>query len=207
MRKVICVPMIALCLLLTACGTGDGEADAASLRDAYHDMTGCTMEATVTCVQGDQVWTAELRCDYVPEGDTTVEVLSPEPIAGVRAVLHGDSWDLEYEDLCLDVGTLSSQELSPMASLPQLMDALREGWLLEENRETWADTPCLRLTVDRCGIGDGKILSTLWLRLEDGTPLRGEIAVDGVIILTAEFTAFSFCDMMNDQGESGSAVP
>ena len=207
MRKVICVPMIALCLLLTACGTGDGEADAASLRDAYHDMTGCTMEATVTCVQGDQVWTAELRCDYVPEGDTTVEVLSPEPIAGVRAVLHGDSWDLEYEDLCLDVGTLSSQELSPMASLPQLMDALREGWLLEENRETWGETPCLRLTVDQSGIRDGKILSTLWLRLEDGTPLRGEIAVDGEIILTAEFTAFSFCDMMNDQGESGSAVP
>ena len=204
---MICVPMIALCLLLTACGTGDGEADAASLRDAYHDMTGCTMEAAVTCVQGDQVWTAELRCDYVPEGDTTVEVLSPEPIAGVRAVLHGDSWDLEYEDLCLDVGTLSSQELSPMASLPQLMDALREGWLLEENRETWGETPCLRLTVDRSGIRDGKILSTLWLRLEDGTPLRGEIAVDGEIILTAEFTAFSFCDMMDDQREGGSAAP
>ena len=207
MRKGVYVPMIALCLLLTACGTGDGEADAASLRDAYHDMTGCTMEATVTCVQGDQVWTAELRCDYVPEGDTTVEVLSPEPIAGVRAVLHGDSWDLEYEDLCLDVGTLSGQELSPMACLPQLMDALREGWLLEENRETWGESPCLRLTVDRSGIRDGKILSTLWLRLEDGTPLRGEIAVDGEIILTAEFTAFSFCDMMDDQGESGSAAP
>ena len=198
MRKGVYVPMIALCLLLTACGTGDGEADAASLRDAYHDMTGCTMEATVTCVQGDQVWTAELRCDYVPEGDTTVEVLSPEPIAGVRAVLHGDSWDLEYEDLCLDVGTLSGQELSPMACLPQLMNALREGWLLEENRETWGESPCLRLTVDRSGIRDGKILSTLWLRLEDGTPLRGEIAVDGEIILTAEFTAFSFCDMMDD---------
>ena len=94
-----------------------------------------------------------------------------------------------------------------MACLPQLMDALREGWLLEENRETWGESPCLRLTVDRSGIRDGKILSTLWLRLEDGTPLRGEIAVDGEIILTAEFTAFSFCDMMDDQGESGSAAP
>ena len=200
MRKVICVPMIALCLLLTACGTGDGEADAASLRDAYHDMTGCTMEATVTCVQGDQVWTAELRCDYVPEGDTTVEVLSPEPIAGVRAMLHGDSWDLEYEDLCLDVGTLSSQELSPMACLPQLMDALRDGWLVEENREDWGEVPCLRITVDQSGIHDGKILSTIWLRQDDGTPLRGEIAVDGEIILTAEFTGFAFYDMMKNQG-------
>ncbi len=208
MRKGVYVPMIALCLLLTACGgPGDGEADAASLRDAYHDMTGCTMEAAVTCVREDQVWTAELRCGYVPDGDTTVEVLSPEPIAGVRAVLHGDSWDLEYEDLCLDVGTLSSQELSPMACLPQLMDALRDGWLLEENKEEWEGTPCLRLTVDQSGIRDGKILSTLWLRLEDGTPLRGEVAVEDEIILTAEFTAFSFYDMMEGQEESGSAAP
>lgn len=207
-RKGVYVPMIALCLLLTACGgPGDGEADAASLRDAYHDMTGCAMEAAVTCVREDQVWTAELRCGYVPDGDTTVEVLSPEPIAGVRAVLHGDSWDLEYEDLCLDVGTLSSQELSPMACLPQLMDALRDGWLLEENKEEWEGTPCLRLTVDQSGIRDGKILSTLWLRLEDGTPLRGEVAVEDEIILTAEFTAFSFYDMMEGQEESGSAAP
>ena len=208
MRKGVYVPMIALCLLLTACGgPGDGEADAASLREAYHDMTGCTMEAAVTCVREDQVWTAELRCGYVPDGDTTVEVLSPEPIAGVRAVLHGDSWDLEYEDLCLDVGTLSSQELSPMACLPRLMDALRDGWLLEENKEEWEGTPCLRLTVDQSGIRDGKILSTLWLRLEDGTPLRGEVAVEDEIILTAEFTAFSFYDMMEGQEESGSAAP
>ena len=208
MRKGVYVPMIALCLLLTACGgPGDGEADAASLRDAYHDMTGCTMEAAVTCVREDQVWTAELRCGYVPDGDTTVEVLSPEPIAGVRAVLHGDSWDLEYEDLCLDVGTLSSQELSPMACLPRLMDALRDGWLLEENKEEWEGTPCLRLTVDQSGIRDGKILSTLCLRLEDGTPLWGEVAVEDEIILTAEFTAFSFYDMMEGQEESGSAAP
>ena len=197
MRKVICVPMIALCLLLTACGTGDGEADAASLRDAYHDMTGCTMEATVTCVQGDQVWTAELWCDYVPEGDTTVEVLAPETAAGVKAILRGEDLTLEDEDVCLPAGTLSAQEISPAACLPRLMSALREGWLLEENRERWGDTDCLRLTLDQTGQEAGKILSTLWLDLADGTPLRGEIAVDGEIILTAEFTSFAFCDTID----------
>ena len=44
---------------------------------------------------------------------------------------------------------------------------------------------------------EGKILSTLWLDLADGTPLRGEIAVDGEIILTAEFTSFAFCDTID----------
>ena len=86
-----------------------------------------------------------------------------------------------------------------MACLPQLMSALRDGWLLEENEEDWQETPCLRLTVDQTGEQNGKILSTLWLRQEDGTPLRGEIAVDGEIILTADFTSFFFYDTIENQ--------
>ena len=80
-----------------------------------------------------------------------------------------------------------------------MMDALREGWLLEENQEDWGEVPCLRLTVDQTGTEAEKVYTTLWLRLDDGTPLRGEIAVDGEIILTAEFTSFSFCDTIDSQ--------
>ena len=79
------------------------------------------------------------------------------------------------------------------------MSALRDGWLLEENQEDWNETPCLRLTVDQSGLQDGKIVSTLWLRQEDGTPLRGEIAVDGEMILTADFTSFVFYDTINPE--------
>jgi len=50
-RKRMCVPMMALCLLLTACG-GTEETGAANLRDRYHDMTGCMMEAAVSCDHG-----------------------------------------------------------------------------------------------------------------------------------------------------------
>ena len=60
--------MIALCLLLTACGGAGEEQDAADLRDRYHDMTGCSMEAAVTCDQNGAEWTAELKCEYVPGG-------------------------------------------------------------------------------------------------------------------------------------------
>ena len=86
-----------------------------------------------------------------------------------------------------------------MACLPQLMSALRDGWLLEESEEDWQETSCFRLMVDQTGEQNGKILSTLWLRQEDGTPLRGEIAVDGEIILTADFTSFSFYDTIENQ--------
>ena len=192
--------MMTLCLLLASCGGTGGEArDAADARMPYRNMAGCVMEAEVSCTQDGAAWEATLRCDYVPEGEATVEVLAPETIAGVKAVLSDGEVELVYEDQCLNAGTLSSQDISPMACLPRLMSALRDGWLLEENTEDWQETPCLRLTVDQTGEQDGKILSTLWLRQEDSTPVRGEIAVDGEIILTADFTSFSFYDTIPNQ--------
>ena len=154
------------------------------------------MEAVVSCDQEGLAWEAELRCDYVPGGESAVEVLSPETIAGVKALLNDTDWRLEYEGAGLNAGALSEEEISPASCLPRLMNALRDGWLLEENEAEWNGEPCLRLTVDQSGAQDGKILSTLWLRLDDGTPLRGEIAVDGEIILTADFTSFAFYDIM-----------
>lgn len=205
MRKWLCVPMMAL-FLLSGCG-GTGETETASMRQPFHDMAGCVMEAEVSCDQEGLAWEASLRCDYVPGGESVVEVLSPETIAGVRAVITDTNWQLEYQGECLNAGTLSDQEISPAACLPRLMSALRDGWLLEENEEEWDGVPCLRITVDQSGLQDGKILSTVWLRLEGGTPLRGEIAVDGQIILTADFTNFSFYDTIapESQGEPGPA--
>ena len=190
--------MIALCLLLAGCG-GTEETKAANVRDRYHDMAGCSMTAVVSCAQEDQRWEATLQCEYIPGGESTVEVLEPETIAGVRAKLSDTDWSLEYEGNVVNIGPLSDEEISPVASLPRLMNALRDGWLLEENQEKWGEVPCLRITVDQSGVEDGKILSTLWLRQDDGTPLRGEISVDGEIILTAEFTSFAFYDTIKPQ--------
>ena len=197
MRGGSCVPRMALCLLPTACG-GAGEDGTEALREPYREMAGCTMEAEVACGQAGLEWEAALRCDYVPGGESTVEVLAPETIAGVRARVSGEDLALDFAGEVLNAGRLSGEAVSPSACLPALMDALRDGWLLEENEEDWNGTPCLRLCLDQTGPGGGKLLSTLWLRQEDGTPLRGEIAVDGAQILTAEFTSFSFCDTLGE---------
>lgn len=198
MRKKIYVPMIALCLLLTSCGDA-GEESSASLRDRYHEMSGCTMEAAIVCDQEGMEWEASLRCEYVPGGESVVEVLAPETIAGVKAVISDSDWSLEYEGECLNAGAISSEGISPAACLPRLMNALRDGWLLEKNEESWNEVPCLRLCVDQSGTQNGKIVSTIWLRQDDGVPLRGEISVDGEIILTAEFTSFAFYDTITRQ--------
>lgn len=196
MRGGKCVPMIALVLLVSACGGAEKASDAAALREPYHEMIGAEMEAEITWEFGEVEMLYTMQCEYNVDGDSTVEVLEPETVAGVKAIFSGAEMQLEYEGECLNAGTLSDEHLSPAGCLPRVMSALRDGWLLEENQETWEDIPCLRLTVDQSGLQDGKILTTLWLRLEDGKPLRGEISVDGEVILTAEFTRFEFCDTL-----------
>lgn len=194
-RKWFCVPMITLCLLLSACGKGTEPED---LRVRYQEMSGCEMTAAVLCGQGETEWEAVLKCVYVPDGESIVEVLEPETIAGVKAVVSDAEWQLEYQDVVLNVGSLSVEGINPAVCLPRLMCALREGWLLEENDENWQGIPCRRLALDQTGVQGGKIVSTLWLRSDDGTPLRGEISVDGEIILSVEFTEFVFHDIITN---------
>ncbi|MBQ9331241.1 MAG: hypothetical protein IJ221_09740 [Oscillibacter sp.] len=183
--------MMTLCLLL--CGCGGAEKTAPDLLERYRTMSGCTMEAEVSCDWEGLPWSAGMRCDYVPEGESTIELLSPETLAGVTVVLEEDTWYLRVGEKTLDAGSVSPEKISPAACLPRMMHALRNGWLLEENEESWQGVACRRVAVDQSG-EQGTILTTLWLRQEDGTPLRGEIAVDGERVLTAEFTSFAFCD-------------
>lgn len=201
-RPVACVPMMTLCLLLCACG-GTGEKNAAqAARAPYQEMESASMTAEVSAFYGDEVSAFTLRCDYAPE-ESAVEILAPETAAGVKAVLSGDALTLTYEDDCLPAGPLSAEELTPASCLPRLMSALRDGWLLEENREDWNDAPCLRLGLEQTGAEGSKIVSTLWLKEDGYAPVRGEIAVDGKIILQAEFTDFQFGDILENNSGTG----
>lgn len=204
MRRWLCVPMM-MALLLSGCGAGETkETTADTLRQLYREMSGCTMEAVVRCDQKGLEWEGSLACQYLPGGESTVEVLAPEEIAGVKAIVREEDWSLAYEGEILNTLPVTEEELSPAVCLPRLMDALREGWLLEEGRETWAEKDCLRLRLDQTGQGEGKIISVLWLDVSDGTPVYGEVALEETTLFTVEFTAFSFCDIMSDQEAAAS---
>lgn len=157
------------------------------------------MEARVYCTQYGTPWEAVLKCRYDADGERVIEVVAPETIAGATVTLDGASRYLSADGKRINAGTVSEEALSPSDALPRLIDALRDGWLLEENAEEWNGVPCVRLAVDQTGAAGGKIVSTLWLRQSDATPLRGEIAVDGETVLTAEFTDFAFSDIMTEE--------
>lgn len=194
--------MIALCLFLVCCTAGQGEQEEKTAQAVYRTMQGCSMEAEVATGVGEEAAAFLLRCEYIPEGTCVVEVLAPETIAGIRAIVNGGDLSVAYEDLCLPAGTLSTERISPAACLPWLMDAIRDGWLLEESTESLEGVPYVRLCLDETDDG-AAMEAVVWLRKADWIPIRGEIAVNGEIILTAEFTKFQFYDTIDaDTGES-----
>ena len=163
-----CVPMIALCLLLCGCKEQAEETD---IRAAYREMSGCELTMKVVCGEAQREWVATLQCHYAPEGESTVEVTEPLELAGVRAVLREADWSLEYSDLCLNIGPLSAEQISPATVPVRMLNALREGWLLEVNTEERQDIPCVRLALEQTGSGGGDIVTTIWLQQTDGTPV------------------------------------
>ena len=126
MRIENCVPMIALCLLLCGCGKQTAE-PAADLRSVYQEMSGCEMTAEVTCEQSGLEWSATLHGTYVPGGESTVEVLEPLELAGVRAVIREDLYPLSDPNvpqvaadrtvtIALEIGTFQNQSCHSSSS-------------------------------------------------------------------------------------------
>jgi len=199
LKKVLSFLLVAL--LFTGCKGENQELERMmAFRASLLSAMGCNFQAVITADYQEELYQFTLDCSCDEQGTLRFTVLEPETISGIRAVLDDTNWHLEYENTVLNAMPVSSEKISPAECLPFLMASLRDGWVLEENTESWNDHSCYRVTVDRSG-EEEKILSTLWISQEDMTPLRGEISVGGEIILTAEFTSFSFYDTIEKQGE------
>ena len=200
MRGWMCVPMMTLCLLLTGCGGGAGESPAAEARAPYRDMAGCAMEAAVSCDQDGTLWQADLRCAYTPEGETTVEVLSPETIAGVRAVLSGGGGRAGIRGPVPERRNGERRGPEPHG-LPAGADGRPAGGLAAGGEPGGLGGGLLRPAdpgPDGAPMGARSSPYSGCGRTA-GRPLRGEIAVDGETVLTADFTSFAFYDTIQHQ--------
>lgn len=184
---------LCLCLFLTGCAS---EAAPTNLLDTYTHTTGATMEANVICSGDNLISEFTLQCQYQAQGQSVVTVLAPDTMAGVQGILTAGEWVLEYNDMVFNVGTLSSQAISPLACLPLLMEGLSQGWVLEENTEVYQDIDCLRVTLDYADQALGSVVVTAWLSQDDGTPVGAEVTVDNARILQVLFTSFHFYDTL-----------
>ena len=148
----MCAPMIALCLLLSACGGNTGneaETLALQIRTEYLAMERCSSSVEMTADYGQRVYQYGLDFSWEKQGDAVLTVTSPENIAGITTRLRDGQTALEYDGIRVETGPLNPEGLSPMDALPALLTAAREGFLAQCVMETAEDGTAVLHTVSR----------------------------------------------------------
>ena len=185
-------------LLLTGCAaTEDGTAE--RILQQYENMKACSMEAVVRCEYESESREYTLRCTYDAEGVSEVTILEPTGLQGITVVREGEACRVIYKDLVLDASALGKGRLSPADILPRAMDAVKRGWLLEENAEQ-ENEDFLRRMVFETEENGAKQYWTVYFDEKTGVPRYAEVSEDYQLFFTMEFTKFSFDDIMM-QGE------
>lgn len=180
MKKRIIPLLLVLALALGGCGNRNEErfnAFASELR-AREDLE---MTAELRAEFDDRSCRFTLRYADEPDGGCSVEVLEPELIRGVKARMDRDGTKLVYDSVAIDTGEDAEAQLSPMAALPLLVRALREGML----DSAWTeDGNCAVLLVPKDGV------SVTVLFDEEMKPSYAELTQDGKTQLFIDVTAF-----------------
>ena len=129
------------------------------------------------------------------QGDAVRATVSePEELTGVGAVLEGDKLALTFDDLVLDVGTLSPR-VSALSCVPLVLQNFPKVYLDSSGAETLGDVDTLRADLSLTLSGE-TFACSLWLGAS-GAPVYAEIAENDKIIAAAEFTNFIFGDILS----------
>jgi len=189
-KSLLCVLMTAL--LLTGCGqAGVSEAEqlALAIRGEYLAVDGCTARAAVTADYGQRVYRYELAAAV--NGEETVLTLSaPETVAGLTARLTGEENLLEYDGVAVETGPLDDNGLTPVSSVPALLEAVRSGYITAcalEEEGTLLRVDC----GDPAGSPGTGTETALWFDTSTHALVRGEISVDGFRVILCEFSDFT----------------
>ena len=191
MRKgLICVLMTTL--LLAGCGgAGVSEAEelALTIRGEYLSMENCAVQAAVTADYGQRVYEYQLTAAVTGE-ETVLTLTAPETVAGLTARITGEENRLEFDGVSVETGPLDPSGLSPVSSIPVLLEAARSGYMTAcalEEEGTLLRVDC----GDPAGTPGTGTETALWFDASSHALVQGEISVDGFRVILCEFSDFT----------------
>ncbi|SMC45582.1 hypothetical protein [Papillibacter cinnamivorans] len=179
-------------LFASGCTGGSPGEKTRQVRETYTGAEGFVMTAKVTADYGERVYEYTLRYTYVKDGDGQIEVLEPELIAGIQAVVREDGLELIYDGASLETGRLSGDGLTPMDALPAMVRAWKEWAATEEGAETLGKTKTLRITFETESSDGDPIVHSAWFDEESYIPLQAETSVEDFTVIRCEVTEFEF---------------
>lgn len=184
------ISVLSALLLLAGCAAGGTAQDTAQqLQEEYRALSACDLTATVRCQTAEEVADYVLQCHWAAEGVSSVEILQPAELAGICAEFDAGELTLVYEDISLAAGAVGDTGVSPAQVLPLLVEAVREGYVLEKGAESMAQENCLRLLFDTT-LGDEKLQYAVWFG-SGHAPVQAEVMREGAVVFQISISDFS----------------
>ena len=172
MKHALISLLLVCCLLLTGCGGKADEKRFAAFSETLSEKEALAFTAELRAEYADRTLEFTLEYEKNTEGQT-VRVRKPERIAGIRAHLAPGSGTLEFEGLILDTGPLDPYGLSPMNTLPKLVEALCTGHL----HSHWEESGSLVCQL----ILDDHLTASVWFEPQSMTPTYAELQSDDTV--------------------------
>ena len=182
------VPMMLLCLLLSACGgTEDQMQEALQFRTGLLGAQSCQFIADITAQGESEVFECTLQCTVTSDGTAAVTVLAPEEVAGIAATVTDDGAEIQFENVHLDFGELSGS-VSPMGTPGLLYAAWTGGYIAAAGSE---DNGMLARYL--VGTGSEELQIDTWFDVS-GAPVVCEVVEDGAVVIRCELRDWSLGD-------------
>ena len=185
MKRVLPVLMI-MAIFLSACGESAALENAlGEARERWAQSERVSFTAEVIAEMEQSRFDCSLSVSRCGE-ETTVEVLAPENLAGIKARLADGETELEYDGLILAVGN-GVGETSPLGAMPLLSDALLDGHV----RSLWRESEGER------GLAAAEIYvsetdyALVWFEEENFTPVHMELVSGGKAVVKCKIVSFT----------------
>lgn len=174
--------LLSVLCILSSCKSAEDEMQRAlNFRTDILAGSSCGFSAEVTADVGNRIYVFSADCSYDPESnDASISVTAPETIHGISATVDGETAQVTFDGISLELGSIVGGRIAPM-QLPQILgDAWAYGYI-ESAGEA----------------GEGYLVSyTIGYDAEEKTvytyfdeqmmPLRAELYYEGVCVLEAE---------------------
>lgn len=141
MKRLYPLALLALCLLLTGCGKNRALEEVGTFSEKLRSAENLRFTADLRTEYEDKTVSFTLGFTSDTEG-CTVTVIEPALIRGISAHVKDGDTKLVFDTVALDTGDLDDFGLSPMSSLPLLVNAMKNGFIdsaWEEGGEYCAD--------------------------------------------------------------------
>ncbi len=192
--SLIAVLMMLLCLL-SACGGKEKKELQASVdfRTELLRAGGCRFRLDGRTEVEDRIYEYSLLCRCGTDGASEVEVLAPEPIAGIRVRTAPGEAKLLYDGAELTFGEPEEPRLAPAAAAATLVSAWTEANITDVGREDGALQMCCRFGYDE----DGLLVYTTFD--EKGKPASAELVCSSRTVTVLTISDFEFTTGGNDE--------